>query len=81
MFESIGVWIHFDQIIQLALQKLLNIEGLAIFKQLKLFGANVFKLLIINQFFILDQLSIKSNRKIEMSQGTISDLQGSFLDR
>jgi hypothetical protein len=65
----------------LALQKLLNIEGLAIFKQLKLFGANVFKLLIISQFFILDQLSIKSNRKIEMSQGTISDLQGSFLDR
>jgi len=65
----------------LALQKLLNIDGLAIFKQLKLFEANVFKLLIINQFFILDQLSIKSNRKIEMSQGTISDLQGSFLDR
>ena len=29
----------------------------------------------------MDQLSLKNNRKIEMSQGTISDLQGSFLDR
>ena len=28
----------------------------------------------------MDQLSLKNNRKIEMSQGTISDLQGSFLD-
>ena len=63
------------------LQKLLNIDGLAKFKQLKLFGAKVFKFLIKTNYFILDQFSLKNNRKIEMSQGTILDLQGSYLDR